>query len=598
MKALTDNKHLLGLIRTVKLYCRYKPRGCEEIISYDMFEEHSKECGICRVCTKDNIIKKDMPNHYLEECQNYKMRCQFCGEEGTRQELTETHKCYQAHCGGKRGGTDFYLTKARIANFGAMKNIFEQLQCAVCRNLMRQPRQCDSQSCENNICSKCIADSMVATGNQCPCCKTKKPKFIEINRVLKNLLVKASIKCISCKKAYPYEEIDSHELHCGKCQLCAAKLSPALSIMQHHVNECQKIEISCINCLRTFKRQKFRTHKCERALTQEEIDKRNEENMLMQRAKQDNLLDEPLLAAKTAQLNAPQKGKWYDDKPVNSGEYANHWKKKTKGCYMLGVGRWFRVCRQNLGKDIESRTKLFQILMMIALGFTTLGLSIYIFDNADYIDSENVGFILAGFCTEFSAGILASSIGYGVLAHKWEGYYNHRFLQTLHCLTLIILSTVIPHGDFLLHLGYRQRGYLPKALEEPFPDGFELQKEFSDYQGYLPSKARGGFNTFFILGYFRCLLVMIRVGLTIGFFYNTDYFWFDTEEWRCIPLVIAILYAYASFNLLMLLKLFFENISMPGCNCLESYFRKRAAKKRNYARMQGVGEEEEDDMII
>lgn len=66
--------------------------------------------------------------------------------------------------------------------------------------------------------------------------------------------------------------------------------------------------------------------------------------------------------------------------------------------------------------------------MMIALGFTILGLSIYIFDNADYIDSENVGFILAGFCTELSVGILASTIGYGVLAHKWEGYYNHRFL--------------------------------------------------------------------------------------------------------------------------------------------------------------------------
>lgn len=47
---------------------------------------------------------------------------------------------------------------------------------------------------------------------------------MEINRVIKNLLCKATIKCINCKKAYPYAEIDKHEISCGKCQICSAKV--------------------------------------------------------------------------------------------------------------------------------------------------------------------------------------------------------------------------------------------------------------------------------------------------------------------------------------------------------------------------------------
>jgi hypothetical protein len=131
------------------------------------------------------------------------------------------------------------------------------------------------------MCSKCIQDCLASNGKMCPCCKTKNPTFVEINRVLKNLLVKASIKCISCKVAFPYEQIDEHELHCGKCYLCnATKLSPAVSIIMHHLNECQKVEIKCIVCLRTYKRNKFKNHKCEKAMTQDEINQRNHENLV------------------------------------------------------------------------------------------------------------------------------------------------------------------------------------------------------------------------------------------------------------------------------------------------------------------------------
>ena len=95
-----------------------------------------------------------------------------------------------------------------------------------------------------------------------------------------------------------------------------------------------------------------------------------------------------------------------------------------------------------------------------------------------------------------------------MLALKWEGYYNHRILQFFHCFALVLISSLIPHGEFLLHFGYRQRGYnTKKGVEEPFPDGFEIPLEVSDFQGYLTQQTRGGFFFFFILGYIRCFLI-------------------------------------------------------------------------------------------
>lgn len=159
--------------------------------------------------------------------------------------------------------------------------------------------------------------------------------------------------------------------------------------------------------------------------------------------------------------------------------------------------------------------------MMMSFGAISIGLSFFLYSNADYYHDYNVTVFVIGFCLEYIFGFVCACIGYGILAHSWEGYYGHGFLKFLHCLTLIFLSTILPHGDLLLHLGYRQRGYQAKSLEEPFPDGFEFQKELLDYQGYLPSQARGGFNTFFILGYIRCLLTLIRSICVIIFYYNT-----------------------------------------------------------------------------
>lgn len=57
------------------------------------------------------------------------------------------------------------------------------------------------------------------------------------------------------------------------------------------------------------------------------------------------------------------------DEPLDKAHYEAHWKKKTEKGYLCGLGRWFKICRQNLGKDEEHKAKLFQTIMLIILGF-------------------------------------------------------------------------------------------------------------------------------------------------------------------------------------------------------------------------------------
>lgn len=47
------------------------------------------------------------------------------------------------------------------------------------------------------------------------------------------------------------------------------------------------------------------------------------------------------------------------DQPLNKAEYEAFWKKKSKNFYLCGLGRWFKICNQNLGKDQEHKAKLF-----------------------------------------------------------------------------------------------------------------------------------------------------------------------------------------------------------------------------------------------
>lgn len=323
---------------------------------------------------------------------------------------------------------------------------------------------------------------------------------------IKNLLDKVQIKCIHCKKTYDYEHIDEHELNCGKCKVCSVKLSPTVSIIQHNINECAKVEFRCVLCMQSFKRDKFRNHKCERINAQERA--------MIKKALQLNKLDESGVD-KSPLLGALKHGSLVD-KPRDLGQYEKLWQKKTKGAYLCGLGRWCKVVKHNLDKDPENGSKLFQIIMMVFFGLASIGLTFLL----DYYTYKEIGLKkywlhAIGFGIEIVVGFFMSLIGYFILAKSWEGYFSHRFLQFIHFFTILIVSTVIPHGDFFLHLGYMHKGTNKRGIEEPFPDGLEIPKDQMDYQGYLITPTRGGHFYFLTFGYVKCFLIFIRMSLVL-----------------------------------------------------------------------------------
>jgi uncharacterized membrane protein len=159
--------------------------------------------------------------------------------------------------------------------------------------------------------------------------------------------------------------------------------------------------------------------------------------------------------------------------------------------------------------------------MMNIMGLISLLLTILLITNTSYGFFEDKFLIVyIGLGVEYFGAFLNALIFYGILCTEWEGYYNHKGLKMLHYFTLVFLSAILPHGDFLLHFGYRQRGYNKKTgIEEPFPDGFDIPKEAVDYQGYLrPTK--GGFFFFFVAGYSKCFYILLRMAMTLTFYFT------------------------------------------------------------------------------
>jgi len=120
--------------------------------------------------------------------------------------------------------------------------------------------------------------------------------------------------------------------------------------------------------------------------------------------------------------------------------------------------------------------------MMVLFGLISTGLIVLLyFIGEDLFRNRLLWVPILGFGIEYIIGCLMSIIGYAILAKSWEGYTDHRFYQFIHYITIAIVTSTVPHGDFLLHLGYFHKGSNKRGLEEPFPDGFEIPKEPVSY---------------------------------------------------------------------------------------------------------------------
>ena len=140
MLPIADNKILMGILNTVKLYCKQKDKGCKEILAFDQYEKHMELCGQCKMCSA-TVIKENMFTHFATNCPNYVLNCAFCQESLPRKDMY-AHRCYQMHVSGifqKKEATaspndkkskphnDYYFTGSRVANLSSLKNIYAQL---------------------------------------------------------------------------------------------------------------------------------------------------------------------------------------------------------------------------------------------------------------------------------------------------------------------------------------------------------------------------------------------------------------------------------------------------------------------------------------
>ena len=95
---------------------------------------------------------------------------------------------------------------------------------------------------------------------------------------------------------------------------------------------------------------------------------------------------------------------------------------------------------------------------MVLCGLIATWLIVILDPQAYQTEESEFSLPLVVFGVEIIVGFIISLIGYGKLVKSWEGYHDHRVLQFIHYITIVIVSTIIPHGDFLLHLGYSHKG--------------------------------------------------------------------------------------------------------------------------------------------
>lgn len=236
---------------------------------------------------------------------------------------------------------------------------------------------------------------------------------------------------------------------------------------------------------------------------------------------------------------------------------------------------------------------MFQVFLMVLFGLIAAGLIVLLDFEANKIRQSKFWVPVVIFGIELIAGFLLSLIGYGKLVKSWEGYHGHRVLQFIHYITIVIVSTIIPHGDFLLHLGYFHKGTNKIGIEEPFPDGFEIPKEPNGYQGYL-YHTRGGHFYFLTFGYAKCCLILIRMSVMLLFFFLNGSSFALQEYSRFTPLIVACLCTYTLFNLLMTGKLLLENTSCSlSCGLAD-----KCCPKSNKKAHESDSEEDEYEGII
>jgi hypothetical protein len=256
--------------------------------------------------------------------------------------------------------------------------------------------------------------------------------------------------------------------------------------------------VLCPLCNVVNKRSKFLNHKCEQVLSDinKEFKKKQEEIDLMKKIDNEK---------------KHKSGKSSTNKETNLQFLTNeqYWKLKTEGVYLLGLTRWLRNFRLHMNLP-GGTDKVFRIGVIILFTLTEIGLAISSFnkDAVPEVDQNTVKSITNIIVFEFLVSALIRLVVYGYLAYLWDGYGKCNVYRYVHFVTIWIVTSLVPFGDFLIHLGYKHEDKSRLYESEKYPFKLTFKMEAKRYRGYK-KETRGGHFMLIMLGYLRSLTLLL-----------------------------------------------------------------------------------------
>ncbi|TNV81893.1 hypothetical protein FGO68_gene3013 [Halteria grandinella] len=187
VNALNDEKVKI-MLEGIQLYCENKPFGCKEILTYFTFADHI--CGACPFCNQNGLLQSQLKAHYSSGCDGYRYECPFCHLNGTRDQIIR-HRCYKMFDG--MSANKFQITVNRIANKDNFKKNKQNIQCKVCKNLLRYYKVCGT--CKADVCWKCTE----LINNRTQCCEIKFQNFQPpLKLIMSTVIENVRISCQGC----------------------------------------------------------------------------------------------------------------------------------------------------------------------------------------------------------------------------------------------------------------------------------------------------------------------------------------------------------------------------------------------------------------
>ena len=145
--------------------------------------------------------------------------------------------------------------------FKISENLFEELKCPICYNLIWKPLEC--LECGKIFCEYCINESLKFK-KFCPMCKMQGP-FREA-KSLKSFFGKVKINCANkgCKEKPNYFDYLTHLEKCDfrlyHCTNEDCQYQDTLNNIKYHSNECKFRIIKCKYCSKEIKEMNFEIH--------------------------------------------------------------------------------------------------------------------------------------------------------------------------------------------------------------------------------------------------------------------------------------------------------------------------------------------------